>query len=107
MDEKGLNYGSLPKGLLLFHTYPNYIRTPFLEHIVEGALYTTNKYNEVRIHFTVLPEHLDLFKSHMMNEIAFYENLFKVHYIISFSIRIAYSSTKVTFFLEKLRFYGE
>ncbi len=93
LDEKGLNYGSLPKGLLLFHTYPNYIRTPFLEHIVEGALYTTNKYNEVRIHFTVLPEHLDLFKSHMMNEIAFYENLFKVHYIISFSIQKASTDT--------------
>lgn len=87
LDKQGLNYGALPKGLLNFHSYPNFVRTPFLEHIVEGALYTTNKYNEVRIHFTVLPEHLDLFKAHLMEEIPYYENLFKVHYIISFSIQ--------------------
>lgn len=93
LDKEGLNYGALPKGLLYFHSYPNYVRTPFLEHIVEGALYTTNKYNEVRIHFTVLPEHLELFKSHLMEEIPFYENLFKVHYIISFSIQKASTDT--------------
>ena len=39
LDKRGLNYGSLPKGLLKFHQYDKYSRTPLEEHLVEGALY--------------------------------------------------------------------
>ena len=35
---EGLNYGQLPKGLLLFHKYAEGARTPMEEHLVEGAL---------------------------------------------------------------------
>src|SRR5665811_1733164 len=37
LNENGLNYGSLPKGLLKFHKYESSERTPFEEHLVEGA----------------------------------------------------------------------
>ena len=56
LHKEGLNYGSLPKGLLQFHKYPQYVRTAFVEHLVEGALYTNNRNNEVKIHFTVSPK---------------------------------------------------
>ena len=39
LDFTGMNYGSLPKGLLKFHNYDDMQRTPVEEHFVEGALY--------------------------------------------------------------------
>ena len=57
-----MNYGKLPKGLLLFHSYPDGARTPALEHMVEGALYAQNAKKEVNLHFTVSHEHVALFE---------------------------------------------
>ena len=37
LSSKGLNYASLPKGLLKFHKYPEYVRTAVEEHLVEGS----------------------------------------------------------------------
>ena len=87
LHKEGLNYGSLPKGLLQFHKYPQYVRTAFVEHLVEGALYTNNRNNEVKIHFTVSPEHIEFFKQHLMGELPRYEDLFKVRYNVTFSIQ--------------------
>ena len=39
LEPKGLNYGQLPKGLLLFHSYPGKVRTAMEEHLSEGAMY--------------------------------------------------------------------
>ena len=39
LTDKGLNYGAKPKGQLLFHSYPEEVRTAFEEHLVEGAMY--------------------------------------------------------------------
>lgn len=82
---EGLNYGFLPKGLLQFHVYEDHVRTAVLEHLVEGALYTVNKKKQVKIHFTVSPEHLKLFEDHIANERCSYEQEFGVKYNISFS----------------------
>lgn len=62
LTPKGLNYGNLPKGLLLFHAYDGFCRTPFEEHLVEGTHYARDGQNVVRLHFTVSPEHEDAFK---------------------------------------------
>ena len=80
----GLNYGQLPKGLLLFHQYPEGPRTPMEEHLVEGVLYASSK-KQSNIHFTVSHEHIDLFKEAVKNKLAFFENKFGIHYNISFS----------------------
>ena len=54
LDTHGMGYGSLPKGMLLFHDYPNGTkRTPIEEHMVEGALYAQDIHGRVRLHFTV------------------------------------------------------
>ena len=83
--ENGLNYGSLPKGLLRFHSYVSEKRTPMQEHLVEGALYAANKSNKVNIHFTVSKEHRALFEKHLNESIAKFEKSFGVKYEIGFS----------------------
>lgn len=57
LGSEGLNYGKQPKGLLRFHSYADETRTPFEEHLVEGALYGSDKDGNSRLHFTVSPEH--------------------------------------------------
>jgi len=84
LDEKGLSYGTLPKGLLKFHNYPHDNRTPFLEHLVEGALYATSN-NVSTIHFTVSTEHRDLFESHLAESLAEYQKRFGIQFDITFS----------------------
>ena len=61
LTKEGLNYGGLPKGLLEFHTYNHSTRTPLEEHLVEGANYCKDHDGNVDIHFTVSPEHKELF----------------------------------------------
>ncbi len=83
----GLNYGSLPKGLILFHRYPEGNRTAFEEHLVEGALYTAGENGEVHLHFTVSPEHLEAFGRRFEEVRAFYEEKYGVHYQVSYSVQ--------------------
>ncbi|MBR5827636.1 MAG: DUF4301 family protein [Paludibacteraceae bacterium] len=81
---ENMNYGNLPKGLLLFHSYEDGPRTPALEHLVEGAMYAASK-GEVNIHFTVSHEHLSLFQAHLAEHKATYEEKLGVKFHISFS----------------------
>ncbi|MDR0683448.1 MAG: DUF4301 family protein [Dysgonamonadaceae bacterium] len=83
--DKGLNYGQLPKGLILFHAYPEIRRTAMEEHLVEGALYACNKKRQVNVHFTVSPEHKALFKKLSDEKIPEYAHKFEVNYQIDFS----------------------
>lgn len=82
---KGLNYGSLPKGLLLFHRYPDHNRTPFEEHLVEGAMYARDYTNRVRLHFTVSPEHENGFAGLFNRVKELYEKTYGVSFDVSFS----------------------
>jgi hypothetical protein len=85
LDEDGLNYGNLPKGLLEFHRYADTTRTPVEEHLVEGANYCKNDKKEVFLHFTVSPEHRHDFEQHIEEVKVSYEKEFGVTYYISFS----------------------
>ena len=85
LNEEGLNYGKLPKGLLQFHAYDDCVRTPLEEHLVEGALYAAGKDGKVYVHFTVSPEHRPLFEALVAQKKAEYESKFGVTYNISFS----------------------
>jgi len=87
LDSKGLNYRFLPKGMLLFHFYPEGVRTAMEEHLAEGALYAKDASNKVTIHFTVLSEHLPYFQHLFEEKKAYYEALFDVKYDISFSMQ--------------------
>lgn len=83
--ENGLNCGKLPKGLLKFHRYPDKSRTPVEEHLVEGASYAAGTDGKVKIHFTVSPEHQQLFEKHLTDVLPHYETLFSVKFEIDFS----------------------
>lgn len=85
LTEKGLNYGNLPKGLLLFHKYPDGNRTPFEEHLVEGAHYARDNQEVVRLHFTVSAEHESGFRDLLNTVRQHYENLFGVKFEVAFS----------------------
>ena len=61
LEEEGLNYGQLPKGLLQFHCYDDCAKTPVEEHLTEAALYASSR-GEARLHFTVSAEHRELFE---------------------------------------------
>lgn len=88
LNEKGLNYADLPKGLLKFHKYnDDEIRTSIEEHLVEGANYTKDKNNQVKIHFTVSPEHLEHIQNHVDQAKVKYEEKYNVKYFVSFSIQ--------------------
>jgi len=83
--DQGLNYGQLPKGLLLFHQYPEGARTAMEEHLVEGALYACNATKQVHIHFTVSPEHRKLFLQAVEEKTPEYEQRLDVNYHVGFS----------------------
>ena len=61
LEEDGLNYGNLPKGLIPFHKYKKYATTAFEEQLFEAAHYASAK-DDVYLHFTFSEKHLDLFK---------------------------------------------
>jgi hypothetical protein len=84
LTDKGLGYGELPKGLLKFHNYADRSRTPLEEHLVEGAKYA-NAGSQVRIHFTVSPEHRDKFEKLVVEVLPTYQSQFGVKYFVSFS----------------------
>jgi hypothetical protein len=85
LETKGLDYSSLPKGLLLFHRYPDGARTAMEEHLVEGALYAKNKIGKVNLHLTVSAGHQSLFEKAVEEKRALYEQKFNVAYSVSFS----------------------
>jgi len=87
LDEKGLNYGNLPKGLLKFHNYKDNFRTSVEEHLVEGANYAKDINGNVKIHFTISPEHKEKFIECIQSVKEKYEQMFTVKYDITFSIQ--------------------
>lgn len=85
LSADGLNYGSLPKGLLKFHRYDGFSRTPVEEHLQEGYLYAKSSEDEVNIHFTVSPEHRALFDDLISKKKESFEKELSVTYNIGFS----------------------
>ena len=85
LAKEGLDYGALPKGLLLFHKYADGVRTPVEEHLVEAALYACGSDGVAQVHFTVSPEHRPLFEDLVKKAAPLYEKVYGVKFRISFS----------------------
>lgn len=81
---EGLNYGQLPKGMLLFHKYEDGARTPMEEHLEEGALYAASN-KEANVHFTVSHEHLEFFEKKVAEKVGYFTKKHNIKYNISFS----------------------
>ena len=84
LSSDGLNYGQLPKGMLLFHRYDDGARTPMEEHLVEGALYAASD-GVAHVHFTVSHEHMDFFKKKVEEKVDGFEKKFGVKFDVTFS----------------------
>ena len=87
IDTRGMNYGNLPKGLLLFHKYPEGNRTPVGEHLTEGTYYAKDKMGEVDVHFTVSPEHKEMFELLVAARKLNYEFKLGAAFSVSYSIQ--------------------
>ena len=83
--EKGLNYGEKPKGVLAFHQYDEFSRTAFEEHLYEGAFYAKQSDRKVHIHFTISPEHEQLFQELITQKKSQIEKALEVEFHITFS----------------------
>ncbi len=80
-----LDSASLPKGLIPFHAYEDGVRTPFEEHLVEGALYGANGNRSCAIHFTVSPEHRERFTELLARAAPAIGKRFAVSFDVGFS----------------------
>ncbi len=88
LSDSGMNYGSLPKGLLYFHKYPSgVVRTPVGEHLAEGVFYTQDQKGDVRIHFTVSPEHKENFRSLLERIIPRFADYYSVNFSVDLSVQ--------------------
>ena len=88
LTDKGLNYSTLPKGLLLFHDYDKAPRMALEEHLVEAARYAVNSDGRASVHFTVSPEHQSKFEEVVKEKMKIYEDKYSV------SINVSYSQQK-------------
>lgn len=89
----GLNYGQLPKGLLLFHSYPAGARTPLEEQIAEGAATAVAPGGTLRLHFTVSPAHRDLFERKLAEVVPAAEAKYGIKIDVSLSEQKASTDT--------------
>ena len=87
LTDKGMNYGNLPKALIPFHAYGDQTRTALIEHLVEAAFYAKSGDNKCHVHFTTLPEHLELMDQHFKENQEELENKYQVKYQIEYSIQ--------------------
>lgn len=85
LEQGGLAYASLPKGLLAFHRDGGEVRTAFEEHLVEAAAYARGHGDVCRLHFTVSPEHEVRFRALLSAVAGLYEQRFGVRYQVEFS----------------------
>lgn len=93
LEEQGLDYANLPKGLILFHNYPEGARTAAEEHLVEAANYARSSDGSARIHFTISPEHKERFEALFSKVRKRYEQLFGVTFSITFSEQLPSTDT--------------
>ena len=91
---EGMNYGALPKALLKFHSAAaGTVHTPLEEHLEEGAQYAADSRRNVRIHFTVSPEHRAGFERLIKAKVPLMEKVWGVTYQVTLSEQKASTDT--------------
>ena len=93
LREDGLGYAELPKALLPFHRYPDEVRTPLEEQLVEAAEYARGRGGSCRVHYTVSVEHLDRCRALAGAAASAYGRRFGVQYDVSFSLQKSSTDT--------------
>ena len=93
VEDKGLGYGNLPKGLLKFHQYKDHERLAMEEHLVEAGAYAVDGNRVARVHFTVSPEHMQKFKQALEGVQKKYEKELNVSFRVGFSVQKSSTDT--------------
>ena len=78
LSENGFNFGNLPKGLIPFHRYGNFIVNPFQEHILQGVSISGER---THFHFTINSR----FESRIHNSIKILKDITGIDFKHSFS----------------------
>jgi len=87
LSESGMNYGALPKALIIFHNYVHSVRLAFEEHLVEGASLIPDRNEPLLLHFTLSPNHVALFRKALDEKLHIYAGRFGCRYDISLSVQ--------------------
>ena len=85
LTDKGLGYGSKPKGVIRFHRYPDEVRTAIAEHLVEAQSYMRNADGTCDLVVTISPEHRSLFEAALAEVQSAYEARYGVKYRVVFT----------------------
>ena len=86
LDEDGLNFNNLPKGLIPFHQYPDFSATAFEEHLIEAAEYIAVN-NKASLHFTVAKKDQKAFEKEWKNCKSRVEERTGVEFEINYSVQ--------------------
>ena len=87
LTKKGLNYASLPKGLLKFHRYKHFSRTSFEEHLVEALNYAKDSDGNAQIHLTVSEDHKELFADRLSKTRTTFEEKYDGKLNVAYSVQ--------------------
>jgi hypothetical protein len=87
LEDFGLGYAQLPKGLLPFHRYPDGTRTAFEEHLVEAADVARDEDGLCLLHFTVSPHHEEGFEQLLARVRPQLEERYDCRFEVSFSFQ--------------------
>lgn len=85
LEDDGLGYAWLPKGLLAFHDYRDGARTAFDEHLLEATQLVADGENRCRLHFTISPEHRAPFEARLAEVGPRFEEQLGARFELTFS----------------------
>lgn len=93
LNDSGLDYGHLPKALILFHKYSTAPRTAAEEHLAEGAKYADTCRGRVQVHYTLSPEHIKPFETMLSRRRGEIEETFTTVFDVTYSTQKASTDT--------------
>ena len=93
LTETGLCYGSLPKALLFFHSYPEEHRTAFEEQLAESVMYLGADSGNCKLHFTIPEERQEDFQALMEEVCKRYAHRYHTAFDVSFSFQKSSTNT--------------
>jgi hypothetical protein len=85
LDDEGLGYARLPKGLVEFHADDAGPRSAFDEHLIDGARAFRAAGGTVRLHVTVPGEHLERFRESLARAEAHWGPRLDARFAVAFS----------------------
>ncbi|MCR9181784.1 MAG: DUF4301 family protein [Flavobacteriaceae bacterium] len=92
LEEEGLNYSNLPKGLIPFHRYNKNTATAFEEQLLEAGHYATSQ-SQAYLHFTFSEQFVEDFKKEFINVKNRVERKAKCTFNISYSFQKSSTDT--------------